>query len=272
MIEKPLVSIIVGAYNCEKTIDKCINSVLNQTYKNWELIICDDCSKDRTLEKLIEYQYKDKRIKVLKNKENLQLAATLNKCLRYVKGKYIARLDTDDECINTRFEKQVNFLEKNKNIAVVGSARIIYDENGEKGVLQSIEYPNKNILLKDVPFAHPTIMMRREIYESLGGYSADKDTRRCEDLELWFRFYEKGYMGYNLQEPLYKYHLDINDYKKRNIKAAIGTSKIFLKGYSKIGVPKYKYIYALKPIISALIPNFIIYFWHIYKKIIKGDK
>ena len=90
-MEKPLVSVIMGVYNEEKTICQCIDSILNQTYTNWEFIICNDCSKDRTLGLLKEYAEKDSRIIVLNNDKNLRLAASLNKCLVVAKGKYGCR-------------------------------------------------------------------------------------------------------------------------------------------------------------------------------------
>lgn len=259
---KPLVSIIMGAYNCEQTIRNCIDSIINQTYENWEFIICDDCSTDNTLLILNEYQKKDNRIVVIHNDKNLRLAATLNKCLSMAQGKYIARMDADDESLPNRIEKQVEFLEKNAEIDVVGCNRIVFDDNGEKGIRTSIERPNKNILIKDTPFAHPTIMMKKEVYDKLGGYASNKATMRAEDLELWFRFYEHNFKGYNLQEVLYKYRESREDYSKRSFIAGVQTAKVYLNGYKKIKIPLIKRIYFLKPIIASLIPNFILDKYH----------
>ena len=258
----PLVSIIMGAYNCETTIEQCVNSVRKQTYRNWELIICNDCSTDGTKDILNNYSISDSRIIVIHNKENQRLASSLNNCLKIAKGKYIARLDADDECLPNRIEAQVNYLEENPEIDVVGTSRIIFDENGDIGICLSKENPKKEDLLFDTPFAHPTIMMKKTVYDDLGGYTVSKETMRAEDLDLWFRFYAKGYNGYNLEEPLYRYHQSEEDYKKRSLKAAIGTSKVFISGYKKVGFSNAKYIFALKPIISALIPNRLMYLWH----------
>lgn len=259
---KPLVSIIMGAYNCEKTITKCVNSIIMQTYKNWEFIICDDCSNDNTLTILKEYQKNDSRIIIIHNEENLKLAASLNKCLKIAKGKYIARMDADDESLPERIEKQVNYLENNSEIDVVGCNRIIFDEYGEKGIRKSIEKPNKDNLIKDTPFAHPTIMMKKEVYDKLGGYVSDKTTIRAEDLELWFRFFENDFKGYNMQEVLYKYKESKEDYSKRSLIAGIQTAKVYLKGYRKLKIPIVKRIYFLKPIVAALIPNFFLEKYH----------
>lgn len=259
---KPIVSIIMGAYNEEKTICRCIDSILNQTYTNWEFIICNDCSKDKTLDLLMKYAGIDHRIKVLNNKKNLRLAACLNKCLAVAKGKYVARMDADDVSLPERIETQVAYMERHPDIDCVGCSRIIFDEDGDRGIRNEQEYPKAINLLKATPFAHPTILIRKDVIDSLNGYTVSKDTVRAEDLDLWIRFYKNGYKGYNIQTPLYRYHESKQDLKKRNFKAAFGTSKIYLRGYKILGFPKYKYIYAFKPIIVALIPNRIVDQFH----------
>ena len=108
------VSIIMGAYNCEETLEDSINSILNQTFTDWEFVICDDASTDNTLQVLEEYKrkYPDKFV-ILHNEKNLMLAGSLNRCLEYAEGEYIARMDADDIAVNTRLEKQVRFLDDN---------------------------------------------------------------------------------------------------------------------------------------------------------------
>ncbi|MBQ6464056.1 MAG: glycosyltransferase family 2 protein [Pseudobutyrivibrio sp.] len=255
--EEPLVSIIMGAFNAEKTISEAIDSIIDQTYDNWELIVCDDCSCDSTYSILEKYAAHDKRIVVLQNPENKRLAYTLNECLKVAKGKYIARMDADDISLPERLEKQVSFMEAHEEYDCVGTNRIIFDKNGEHSIRYSKEYPSKRILLLDTPFAHPTIMMKKSVYDALNGYTVSKETMRAEDLDLWFRFFGAGYNGYNIQESLYLYREDLEDLKKRSLKAAVATALVFYKGYKIINVPIYKRIFAVKPIIAALIPNFI---------------
>lgn len=261
-MECPLVSIIMGVYNGSSTIDACIESIEKQSLSSWEFIICDDCSSDDTYLKLKKWSNQDDRIIVLHNNNNKRLAYSLNECLKKCKGKYIARMDADDESLPQRLERQVNFLEQHIEFDVVGSNRIIFDSNGDKCIRYSPEYPDKEILIKDTPFAHPTIMMRKEVYRALGGYVSSENTMRAEDLDLWFRFYEKGYRGYNIQEPLYRYREGIDDYRKRSLKAGIETAKVFWAGYKKIDIPIIKRAYALKPIISAIVPNWIMEHYH----------
>ena len=266
-MQEPFVSIIMGVYNEENNLEKCIDSILRQTYTNWEFIICNDCSKDGTQDILNEYTRKDKRIRVLNNNENSGLASALNNCLAVAGGEYIARMDADDISLPERLEVQVAYMEAHPEIDCVGCNRILFDETGNRGIFLAIEYPDKRILLKATPFAHPTIMMKKCVYDELGGYTVSKDTTRAEDLDLWIRFYAKGYKGYNLQFPLYKYHVSREDYKKRSFKAAVQTSKVYMRGYEILNFPWYSRIYALKPIISALLPNSFMYKYHKSKEV-----
>ena len=171
-------------------------------------------------------------------------------------------MDADDISVPERFERQVNFLETHKDVDCVGSNMMVFDESGDKGSRNSIENPSMDNLLTRTPFFHPTIMMRKSVYQKLGGYTVSDATMRAEDLDLWFRFYKEGYKGYNIQENLYKYHESKTDYKKRTINAAIKTAKVYLYGYRLLGFSKTKYWHAGKPIVSAFIPNAIMERYH----------
>ncbi len=261
-MKKPLVSVIMGTYNCEGTIRKSIESILKQSYTNWEFIICDDASTDRTYKICREYEDRDGRIRIIKNKQNRKLAAALNRCLEIAKGTYIARMDADDISLPGRLEKEVDFLESHADIDVVGCCCYIF--NGKSVIARRMyqEYPKKQDLLLRPPYLHPAICMRRQVYEKLHGYVSDKRTVRAEDLDLWFRFYEKGYTGYNMQEYLYIYRETIGDYKKRTLKAGIETAKVFLNGYRRLHFPWYLYPFAFKPVVSALLPDKFMHYFH----------
>lgn len=268
-MSKTLVSIIMGVYNEEITLERCLNSIIDQTYDNWELIVCDDCSDDGTVGILEKYIKKDNRIKLLRNEKNIRLAASLNKCLDAAKGEYIARMDADDISLPNRLEKQVKFLEEHEDIDCVGSNMVVFDESGDKGVRESIEKPIKKDMLCKAPFFHPTIMMRKSVYDDLGGYTVSPETMRAEDLDLWFRFFKRGYKGYNIQENLYRYHESTTDYKKRTLKAAIKTAMVYIGGFKMLGFSKIKYLYAMRPIISAILPNRFMEKYHCSKLVLK---
>ena len=261
------VSVIMGIFNCEDTIEDSLNSILNQTYTNWELIMCDDGSSDNTYTLAKKYSDDHSNIILLKNDSNKGLAYSLNKCLKVASGQYIARADADDICLPHRFKTQVNFLDNNDEYQMVGSSAILYDETGRKAIRKTIEKPTKHDLVTSVPFIHPTIMMRKHAYLKLGGYTVAERTRRGQDVDLWFKFYAHGYKAFNIQEPLCKYHESIKDYKKRSFKVRWNGVKTRYIGYKSLGFPKIYYISLLKPLIAGLVPRRIMYFYH---KSIKG--
>lgn len=257
------ISIVMGMYNCESTIGNAIKSVVNQTFTQWELIMCDDASTDNTL-KIAEtflLQYPDK-IKLLRNTDNKRLAFTLNRCLELAQGKYIARMDADDCSLPQRLETQFNYLENHPEIDCVGTSRYVDDGTGAISIRDAREEVSPSLLLNGVPFAHPTILIKRSVMKELGGYTVSKETQRAEDLDLWFRFFAAGYKGANIKEPLYLYRETKADYKKRTISAALGTAFVFAKGYKLLNIPIHQRWRCLRPILSALLPTKFMYWYH----------
>ena len=174
-----LVSIIMGVYNGAHTLSQAIDSIIAQTYTKWELIACDDCSTDETSKILFDYAKKDSRIIVIRNEKNCGLAASLNHCLEYAQGTYIARMDCDDLSVETRLEKQVAYLESHPEFDLVATYMQAFDESGKKNVIESKQYPTKFDLPKGAPFAHATIMMRTAAMKQLDGYCISKQIGRA---------------------------------------------------------------------------------------------
>lgn len=256
MEEKSKVSVIMAIFNCQDTLSEAIESIINQTYKNWEFIICDDCSTDNSYEIAKSYEKKyPNKFKVIKNSKNSKLSYSLNHCLKYANGKYIARMDGDDISLPQRFEKQVEILDKNLDIAVVGTSMMRFDENGDYSLYEALEKPNKLILKNEVPFCHATIMMRKKVYDKLNGYIVSKRTERGQDLDLWFRFYSKNFQGINLKEVLYRVREDRKAINRRKLKYAIYASQTKWLGFNLIQMPIKYYPFILYPIISYFIPR-----------------
>ncbi|MGL4570229.1 MAG: glycosyltransferase family 2 protein [Clostridium sp.] len=259
MRSMPLVSVIMGIYNCEKTLKESIESIINQTYSNWQLIMCDDNSKDDTYDIALEYEKKFKeKIILIKNERNIGLAGSLNNCLKYVSGDYIARQDGDDISVENRFEKQVEFLLYNEEYDLVGTSMTSFNDKGIigiRGVLR--EKPDINKLAVIPPFCHATIMVKVNVYKELNGYRVTKYTKRCEDIDLWFRFFNKGYKGINIKDPLYMVRDDEDSYKRRNFKSYLYATKVCFDGYRLLRLPIKSYVYLSKPMIAALTPTFL---------------
>ncbi|WP_434794207.1 Putative glycosyltransferase EpsE [Terrisporobacter petrolearius] len=265
-MNRPKVSIVMGIYNCESTVKESINSIINQTYDDWELIMCDDCSRDNTYKVAKKYaeRYPDK-IKLLKNENNMTLAPTLNKCMEYVTGEYIARQDGDDISDKNRIEKQVEFLEKNNDMSIVGTNMVSFDENGYHGVHSLGKILDRDYYLKrGVIFFHATILIRTEVMKKLNGYSTKWYAVQAEDYELWSRFIKEGFKGYNLQENLYYVRENRDTYKRKNIKRRLRGLVLKFKVNRRLNASILAYVYMLKDIIAIFIPRWI--FVRYYRK------
>ena len=257
------VSVIMGVYNCAETLSKAIDSVINQTYHNWELIMCDDGSTDKTYQIAESYkkQFPDKII-LLKNEKNLGLNITLNNCLKYATGEYIARMDGDDISLPERFEKEVKFLDENPEYAIVSTPMEYFDDKGTFRIGKGGGEPNIKTFAKGTPFCHAPCMVRKSAYESVGGYIVSDKRLRVEDWDLWIRMYEKGFKGFVLNEPLYKMRDDRNAIKRRKFKFRINETRVSVFAVKTLKLPIIYYIFALRPIMVGLLPNFIYRFLH----------
>lgn len=252
----PAISVIMGIYNCAETLSDAIESILSQTFSDWELIMCDDGSSDNTYSVAEEYFLKyPEKIKLLKNEKNLGLNATLNRCLAVAEGEFIARMDGDDTCVSDRFEKELEALTADENLAVVGSAMSLFDENGTWGNMMSPEYPTARDFLSGSPFCHASCIMRRAALEKVGGYGDEKKLLRVEDYHLWMKFYAAGYVGRNLPEPLYSMRDDRAAYKRRKFRYRLNEAYVRRLCVRQLGLPFYCYVYSLRPIAVGLLPE-----------------
>lgn len=204
----PLVSVIIPAYNAEKYVEVAVRSIMNQTYKNLEIIVTDDCSTDSTFAILEKLASEDSRIRLYRNETNLKIVKTLNNMVLLANGKYIARMDADDISLPERIEKQVKFLEENPDIAFCGTNAVIIDENGRKIGKSCHPLACKEIrffLQFYSTFFHPAIMIRSGVYkEDL----YDEDFLYAEDYELWARMiFSENLQGANLKEKLLEYRV-----------------------------------------------------------------
>lgn len=249
------ISILMGIYNCADTLPQAIDSLLVQTYTDWNLILCDDGSADDTYAVAERYrrQYPEKVV-LLKNEKNMGLNFTLNRCLAAADGEYIARMDGDDISLPDRFEKEIAALEKHSDMAIVSTGMTYFDETGEWGRCDPIPFPQKRDFLKGTPFCHAPCMVRREAMEAVGGYTDDKRYTRVEDYDLWVKLYAAGYRGLNLAEPLYKMRDDRHAIARRKFRYRINEVRVRAKAVRLLRLPLYGYLIALRPILVGLLP------------------
>jgi glycosyltransferase EpsE len=252
----PLISVIMGIYNCAELLPGCFQSLLDQTLTDWELIMCDDGSTDDTA--AVAQQLADeypRKATVLRNDCNHGLAYSLNHCLSVARGTFLARQDADDFSLPERFEKQVAFLRAHPEYGWVSSATMVFNEEGEDiGIRTNKAEPVATDVATRTVFTHAPTIFRAEVLGAVEGYTVAYYTRRTEDWDLWTRLFAAGYHGYNLQEPLYRVREDRQAYQRKKRHSSLLDMITFFHGYRRLKLPLYYYPLALKPVLMNLLP------------------
>lgn len=260
-----MISVIMGIYNCCGTLKESLDSIANQTYKDWEIIMCDDGSTDETFKVAEKYiiEHPEFRIKLIKHEINQGLNKTLNDCLKQASGEYIGRMDADDISLPTRFEKEIREFEIDPDLSVVGCSMIHFDENGDWGISNHNNiYPKEKDLVYGTVHSHATCLIKAEALNAVEGYSVGKRMLRVEDWNLWIKLYATGRYGKNLQEPLYKMRDDINATKRRKFKYRLNEAYMSILATKTFGLPKILYLYSLRPILVGMLPTALYNYLH----------
>ena len=224
---EPIVSVVMPVYNGSQYLREAIDSILNQTFKDFELIIVNDGSTDNSEDIILSY--KDPRLCYIKNEKNSGICITLNKGLDYAHGKYIARMDCDDISLPERFKKQVDYLERHQNIGAIGTDIITFGEGLDERYFDFVhdQYGCKAGLLFATCFAHPTVMLRTSIINE-HKLRYDDAYRGLEDFELWYRLSKYSDIA-NLPEALVKYRLHKSQVTQNVTKQVSDMEKKFLR-------------------------------------------
>ncbi len=209
----PKLSIITCVYNAEKFLNESLDSIFSQTFKDFELILINDASTDKT-NKIIQTYTHHSEIIVLKNMYNEGVPYSRNRGFLKARGEYIAIHDADDASLPYRFKKQVAFLDANPDITIVGGHAIRISDGGK--ILGSMVYPPEHTRdafrvitrFKLNPIIDPSCMFRRQAILDVGGYRMEPELRTVQDFDLWCRLLVKGHLLYNFQEPLIKYRIN----------------------------------------------------------------
>ncbi|HET6251733.1 MAG TPA: glycosyltransferase [Tepidisphaeraceae bacterium] len=204
----PMVSVIMPLYNTERHLPAALDSVLGQTFTDFEIIAVDDGSKDGTLAILRDYEERDSRLRVV-SRPNTGIVGALNDGLALARGEFIARMDGDDLCLPERFARQIDHLRNNPQCVLVGSQVLLIDPDGapicpHTQTRFSHEEIDHDHLNRGWPVIHPSVMMRRQAVEKVGGYR--EEYKWLEDHDLFLRLAEIGCLA-NLPEVLLKYRL-----------------------------------------------------------------
>ncbi len=238
-MNSPIVSVLMAVYNGEKYLREAVDSILNQTFSDYEFIIVNDGSTDGTSAILENYARRDTRIRLVCNEKNLGLTVSLNKGLKLANGEFVARMDSDDISMPERFEKQVSYLRTHKECLAVGSRIISIDADGDPICREqqgsSHEEIEKMLLRGCGGMAHPAVMFRRETIAALGGYR--EQFRAAQDVDLWLRLAERGRLA-NLQECLLKYRRSFKAVSLKDFDLQKSSAESILRDtYQRRGIP-----------------------------------
>ncbi|MDD3793698.1 MAG: glycosyltransferase [Candidatus Gracilibacteria bacterium] len=248
------ISVIMPVYNTKAYLVEALESVLNQSFKDFEFIIVDDFSNDGSFELLQEYEKKDDRIKLFRNDKNSKLVYTLNRAILLSKGKYIVRMDSDDIIDLSRIEKQYNYMLENSEIDILSSNLYFIDKYGKQ--IGKREY-NSNVdetILNESPICHACSIIKKEAFEKCGGY--DERFNLAEDYDLWLRFYSKGFQFAIYNDYLYYYRIFDDSGKVKKLKQQLKMT-IDVK---ENAIKNYKIKFAFKNYIRLYLEKFLYYF------------
>ncbi|URZ06306.1 glycosyltransferase [Clostridium felsineum] len=235
-------SVVMPVYNSEKYLSESIESILKQTYSEFEFIIVNDGSTDKSLDIINDYVSKDNRIKLISRTENKGMVYSLNEGLTIAKGKYLARMDADDISLEKRFEKQINYMKKNDDVDILASKVEVFGDVDEEKKIAHARWYNvdlhkcndiEKLFLENCYIAHPSVMMKMSTIRQLKGY--DLRYKRNEDYNLWLRAISNGYKisMYNEKLIMIRMHSDskINRDKDNyeNIKDIIKSRLSYIK-------------------------------------------
>ena len=256
------ISVLMGIYNCASTLVEALDSLYAQTYQGFKVILCDDGSTDNTYAVAKDYAAQHDNIVLLRNEQNRGLNYTLNHCLKYADTEYCARMDGDDVSLPDRFEKEISFLDQNKDYAVVSTPMIYFDEKGDfrsgrgRGKVTAMDF------VYGTPICHAPCMARTRVIKEVGGYSVSKKLLRVEDYHLWFKVFAAGYSLYMLDECLYKMRDDRNALARRNWLTRRNEAYVKHIGYKMIGLPWWYQLFAIVPIMKYMAPMWVYRIFH----------
>lgn len=251
------VSVIMGIYNCEDTLQEALDSLYAQTFEDFEIILCDDGSTDGTRAVAERNAATHTNVRLICHPTNQGLSVALNHCLQLATGEYIARMDGDDWSLPERFEKEVRFLDEHKDYAFVSCPIIYYRADGSEYLRGKVLTPEPTIeeFAVTAPFCHAPMMARREAFEAIGGYCERWYCRRMEDYHLWMQFYKEGFCGYRLAEHLYAVRDEIATSNRRGFRRRLNETVVRWKVCRHLNLPLMSYRYCLKPLVLWALPH-----------------
>lgn len=260
------ISVLIGVYNCADTLCEALDSLYNQTYTDFKIIMCEDGSTDDTYIVAKKYAESKDNIILIRNERNMGLNYTLNRCLELADTEFIARMDGDDISMPERFATEVKFLDEHPEYGVVSTPCTYFDADGIFREAHGRGEVVAKHFLRRPPISHAPCMARIEVFKAVGGYTVDDRLLRVEDYNLWFKIYAAGYKLYQMPKSLYLMRDDRNAIRRRTWKNRCNEVYCKYTGYRMIGIPWYYWVYALESILIHFLPSFVYKYLHRRKK------
>ncbi len=257
-MNEPKISVIMGIYQSKNKdmVREAIQSIINQTFTQWEFVICDDGSPDDTWEFLNREYGEDERFVLVRNEENGGLRVALNSCLKAAHAEYVVRQDADDYSREDRLQILYDYVVEHPEADVVGTAMVSFDENGPFGIMHPRKAdPVKMDFLHGSVVAHATTIMKKISLDKVGGYRVAWETTRCEDTDLYMRMCADGAVFHNIDDGLYYVRQDRAAYSRKKYMNRVKEAVVKYKGFKALKMPVSAYVWVTKPLIVGLIPQ-----------------
>jgi glycosyltransferase involved in cell wall biosynthesis len=258
----PTVTVLMSVYNGLPYLNEAVESIIAQTYEDFEFIIIDDASTDGSYSLLQKWSEQDNRIRVVTHEENKGLGYALHEGVDMARGKWIVRMDDDDIALPERLEKQISHVASHPEVDVLGTWAMDVDQEGKPIRKRTYPTDHEDIarLIWTNPVVHPTAMLRKSAIKEVGSY--DPAVEKRQDYELWFRCLEAGLRFANLPEVLLKYRFTGDYYKRNDLKVAWAQAKMGWKGCWRVGASPLSYAGVSVPLLRSLLPRRINAFVH----------
>jgi glycosyltransferase involved in cell wall biosynthesis len=258
----PRVTVLMSVYNGLPYLGQAVESILDQTFSDFEFLIIDDASTDGSRERLKKWTNRNERIRLILHNKNRGLGYSLHEGVKKARGNWIARMDADDISFPDRLEKQLAYVEEHSSIDILGTWAL--DIDGEGTPLRQRTYPVDHAeiarLIWTNPLVHPTVMFRKSAVQAAGSY--DPDVRKRQDYELWFRCLEEGLCFGNVPEILLRYRFTEEYYERNDLQVAWNQAKIGWEGCWRVGASPIAYLGVGTPVLRALLPRRMNRFFH----------
>lgn len=255
---KPKISVLMGVYYRRDDVTllkRSVSSLLNQTFPDFELLICDDGSAAEAVAYLDEVAANDRRVRLIRRGDLFSLPVKLNACLAEADGEWIARMDDDDFSHPERFARQTAYLNGHPDIAFVGCNVRLCQGDTVVGERILPEHPAVRDFYFVQPYIHPALMFRKEALLKVNGYSEEKSCILCEDYDLLLRLYAAGCQGANLQECLLDYTIPLTAKGSRKMKHRWNEAVTRWRRFKELGCLPGALPYVVKPLAVGMIPD-----------------